>query len=224
MEIGAVIKEYRMLKAMTQEELARALAVTPQAVSRWENGISYPDIAMVPEIVKVLGVSADKLLGCGRTEAKRSGEQNGNVENLEGKNLNQDQIDSIFGYTSLIRRPSKSVLVVDDSDYMRMMLSKILSQDHHSVLQAKNGEDCLEILRNDAMLHNVKIKVCILDIMMPGMNGLEVLERIKEICPGLRVIMLSAQCTEATVRRALELGADSFVAKPFQAESLLERI
>ena len=60
MEIGNVIKKYRILKNMTQEELGAALLVTPQAVSRWETGISYPDISMIPEIVKVLGVSADK--------------------------------------------------------------------------------------------------------------------------------------------------------------------
>lgn len=64
MEVGNVIREYRLLKNMTQEELAAALLVTPQAVSRWDTGVSYPDIAMIPEIVRVLGVSADTLLGC----------------------------------------------------------------------------------------------------------------------------------------------------------------
>ncbi len=71
MEIGNVIKEYRTLKGMTQEELAQALSVTPQAVSRWELGVSYPDIAMVPGIVRVLGVSADELLG-GRESRRRA--------------------------------------------------------------------------------------------------------------------------------------------------------
>lgn len=57
-----------------------------------------------------------------------------------------------------------------------------------------------------------------------GMNGLEVLERIKKDYPYLKVIMLSAMCTEEIVRKSMELGADSFVAKPFQACALLERI
>lgn len=64
MEIGAVIKKYRSEKNVTQEEMACALYVTPQAVSRWENGLSLPDTEMIPKLVKYLGVSADILLGC----------------------------------------------------------------------------------------------------------------------------------------------------------------
>lgn len=56
------------------------------------------------------------------------------------------------------------------------------------------------------------------------MNGLEVLERIKKDYPHPKVIMLSAMCTEEIVRKSMELGADAFVAKPFQAGTLLERI
>ncbi len=70
MEIGAVIKKYRTKKNITQEEMAKALSVTPQAVSRWETGQSYPDIAMIPEIVKYLDVSADELLGSSKADGK----------------------------------------------------------------------------------------------------------------------------------------------------------
>lgn len=55
-------------------------------------------------------------------------------------------------------------------------------------------------------------------------SGEEVFEKIKKDYPYLKVIMLSALCTEEIVKKALELGADGFVAKPFQASSLLERI
>ncbi|MCM1120580.1 MAG: response regulator [bacterium] len=231
MEIGNVIKEYRALKNMTQEELGAALLVTPQAVSRWETGISYPDIAMIPEIVKVLGVSADQLLGCGSPAADGDGEQPpvleyselvASVQGIEGKVLNQSQIDSIFNYVPTPIPAAKTVLTVDDSNFMRMMLTDMLSHEHHRVIQAASGEEGLEMLKGETC--GVPVDVCILDIKMPGMNGLEVLEVIKRDYPDLKVIMLSALCTEEIVKKALELGADSFVAKPFQASSLLERI
>ena len=63
-----------------------------------------------------------------------------------------------------------------------------------------------------------------LNINMPGMDGLEVLRRIKAGQPGLKVVMLSALAQESNVRLALQLGADAFVVMPFQAECMAERI
>lgn len=63
MNIGEVIKYRRQKRNMTQAELAELQHITSQAVSRWEMGISYPDIAMVPLISDALWVSADELLG-----------------------------------------------------------------------------------------------------------------------------------------------------------------
>lgn len=231
MEIGNVIREYRTLRNMTQEELGAVLSVTPQAVSRWETGVSYPDIAMIPEIVKVLGVSADELLGCGSFVQDAQKEQAPapdyqelveSVQRVKGKLLNQSQIDSIFDYVPNPGSEPKMVLVIDDSDFMRMMLTDILSHECHRVLQAKSGEEGLEILKGETC--KIPVDVCILDIKMPGMNGLQVLEIIKRDYPDIKVIMLSAMCGEEIVKETLKLGADFFVAKPFQAGSLLERI
>lgn len=231
MEIGNVIKEYRKLHKMTQEELGAALLVTPQAVSRWETGVSYPDIAMIPEIVKVLGVSADALLDCDNAAQDAEKKQTptldyqelvASVQGMEEKMLNQSQIDSIFDYVPHPGQTPKMVLIIDDSDFMRMMVTDMVSHEHHRVLQAASGEEGLNMLRGETC--GVPVEVCILDIKMPGMNGLQVLEVIKKEYPQIRVIMLSAVCNEAVVKEAMKLGADGFVAKPFQAGSLLERI
>ena len=61
--IGSRIAALRRKKNMTQEELAAALGVTPQAVSKWENDLSCPDITLLPQLAKLLGVSVDELLG-----------------------------------------------------------------------------------------------------------------------------------------------------------------
>lgn len=97
-------------------------------------------------------------------------------------------------------------------------MEDILTHQGHSVLQAKDGPECLDILQNEA------VDVCVLDICMPGMDGIEVLRRIKEGQSELKVIMLSALSQERNVRQALQLGADAFVVKPFQAQCLIDRI
>lgn len=222
MYIGNIIKERRVFMNLTQEELATILHVSPQAISRWECGISYPDIAMVPLLVKNLNISADKLLGCENLGTITMDETSflamAKVANTSSV-LNQSQIDSIFdSFEPSSDGKLKKVLIVDDSDFMRMMLNDILSKTGHSVLEAENGVLALR------MIDKEQIDVCILDIKMPGMNGLETLEQIKKSHPVIKVIMLSAQCIEENVRRALELQADAFVAKPFQADRIINCI
>ncbi len=214
MNIAEVIKQKRQRRNITQAELAELLNVTPQAVSRWEMGVSYPDIAMVPRLSEVLWVTADELLGIGAFAPAQKSEGEGEVA------LNQSQADSIFDYVpkSTIEK-GKKVLIVDDSDFMRMMLEDILTRrGEHTILQAKNGQECLALLQNET------VDVCVLDIGMPVMDGFEALRRIKERWPELKVVMLSALSGEGNVRLALELGAEAFVVKPFSVDCLLERV
>lgn len=213
MNIGEIIKRKRQYRNMTQADLAARLNVTPQAVSRWEMGVSYPDIAMIPKISKILFVTADELLGINPPYTDP------NSEGDAGAVLNQSQADSIFDYISCpVSGESKKVLVADDSDFMRMMVEDILTHYGHNVLQAKDGQECINIL------HDETVDVCILDIGMPDTDGIDVLKKIKEDHPGLKVVMLSALSNEENVKLSLQHGADSFVVKPFQAQLLVERI
>ncbi len=219
MNIGDVIKCRRQKKNMTQAELAEKLNITPQAVSRWEMGVSYPDIAMIPLLSKELGVSADELLGIVPSYQKTVEPE---VE-ASGKelapDLNQSQADSIFDYVQEnVSGENKKILVVDDADFLRTIVEDILTHCGHTVLQAKDGQEGL------SMLSEEDVDVCLLDIHMPGMDGFEVLKKIKQNNPELKVVMISALAQENNVRMALQLGADSFVVKPFSAECLVERI
>ena len=227
MNIGEVIKRKRQKRNITQAEFAAILNVTPQAVSRWEMGISYPDIAMIPKISKALQVTADELLGIesisGELESRLPGIESSNTDQESRENidaiLNQSQVDNIFNYVPVpVSGESKKVLVTDDADFMRMILEDMLTKQGHTVLQARNGQECLDILEKE------NVDVCVLDIVMPVMHGIEALERIKEMRPELKVVMLSALSQESSVRKALRLGADAFVVKPFQGECLIERI
>ncbi len=67
--IGKRIAEYRKKKDLKQDELAEMLGVSPQAVSKWENGLSCPDISLLPELSKILGISIDELVAGKKEES-----------------------------------------------------------------------------------------------------------------------------------------------------------
>ena len=217
MDLGTRIRESRIKRNLTQEELGQMLNVTPQAISRWENGISLPDVSMIPLLSEKLFVSVDYLLDCS-TNAYKLFDTCKNLY-ISGDILNQNQIDALFeGREPVYDKALKKVLVVDDSDFMRMMLKNMLSESGHTIVEADNGKNALRVLEKE------KPDVCILDINMPEMNGLDTLRHIVANYENTRVIMLSALCMESIVREAMEIGTSAFVAKPFQADSIIRRV
>jgi two-component system, response regulator, stage 0 sporulation protein F len=101
----------------------------------------------------------------------------------------------------------KTVLVVDDEEIIRDFFTRSLKG--YRVLTAKSGEDALLIIRQD------RPDLVLLDIKMPGIDGIETLRQIKQLDPGIVVIMLSAYETLQTNLEAARLGAYSSMAKPF---------
>jgi adenylate cyclase len=112
------------------------------------------------------------------------------------------------------------LLVVDDIEANRDLLSRRLKRQGHNVLMAENGRQALE------MLEQQQFDIVLLDIMMPEMNGYEVLENLKAN-PSLRhipVIMISALDDMESVIRCIELGAEDYLFKPFNPTLLKARI
>lgn len=217
MMIGEMIKKRRGLMKLTQEELAVKLNVTPQAVSRWENEISLPDITLVPRIAEVLKISCDDLLK-GKEHCITHYALAGGIMVDASEIMIQNDIDVLFGYCKENEKPDRrKVLHADDSEFLRMMVKDILNSQGFEVVQAVDGDECM------SMLHEEKPDILLLDINMPG-NGLEILAKAKEAYPELPVLMLSAVADDKTVKKTKELGAAGFVAKPFQAEALLEHL
>lgn len=96
-QIGCRLSVCRQNKNMTQEELANRLGVTPQALSKWERGVSLPDISMLPDIAAILEISTDYLLGVSR----QNNVQNGDItmQHTLGENLRNslEPLELIFG-------------------------------------------------------------------------------------------------------------------------------
>jgi len=112
-----------------------------------------------------------------------------------------------------------SVLIVDDTLFMRASIKQMLEANGHSVAgEASNGVEAIE------RFAAVKPDVILMDITMPDMDGLEALRRIKEIDKNAKVVMCTAMGQQAMVAKAVELGAQQFIVKPFQADRLLAAI
>ncbi len=108
------------------------------------------------------------------------------------------------------------MLVVDDEEYICEILHEFLSLQGYQVDTAANGEDALKKYEAD------RPEVVLLDIRMPGIGGIDILRRIKEIDSRVGIIMLSAFGDEETVNEVLQMGADYYLQKPVEFERLME--
>jgi DNA-binding response OmpR family regulator len=110
------------------------------------------------------------------------------------------------------------ILVVDDDPDLLLLLRVTLAAEEFQCLLARNGEDAVRELQAEGP------DLVLLDIMMPVMDGWQVLEQIEEWGTRTPVIVVSAKASEADVARALELGAVDYVTKPFDPDELLQSI
>jgi len=110
---------------------------------------------------------------------------------------------------------AKQILVVDDEERIRQSLNGILKDEGYGVLEAKDGVQALKQIESDPP------DLVLLDIWMPGMDGMEVLERIKGQTPNLPVIMISGHANIELAVKATKLGAYDFVEKPLSLEKVL---
>ena len=109
----------------------------------------------------------------------------------------------------------KTILVVDDEQSIRESLEGILQDEGYRCLFAENGEIALSLVKEES------IDLVLLDIWMPGMDGLEALQLIKTQRPELTIIMMSGHGTIETAVKATKLGAFDFIEKPVSLEKLL---
>lgn len=115
----------------------------------------------------------------------------------------------------------KTILLVDDDDRNIFALSAVLKSKGPIVLTAKDGVDCLEVLRN-----NLGIDIVLLDMMMPKMDGYQTLQEIRldEKTKNICVISLTAQAMKGDKEKCLQAGADDYCSKPVDVNILFEKI
>ena len=104
--------------------------------------------------------------------------------------------------------------MVDDEPDLRLLVRFTLEADGFDVVEAGSGEDALEAISKDAP------NVVLLDIKLPGIDGWEVVRRVREQGNGLPIVMVSAHASDTTSRLAEDAGCNGYVAKPFRPDEL----
>jgi len=114
----------------------------------------------------------------------------------------------------------KSILIVEDEEYVQILIKQLLNQEGYDVISAKTGEDALELIKSYLP------ELILLDLVLPGINGIEVCKILKEnqkTCH-IPVIMLTSKSAEDDIVLGLNTGADDYVVKTANYKVLLARI
>lgn len=114
------------------------------------------------------------------------------------------------------------IFIVDDEENIRYVVKYNLELDGHEVTAAKNGNEALEMLSQ----METKPDVLLLDVMMPGISGLDVCKRVKEeeTLKDLPIIMLTAKSQLVDIEDAFRAGADDYLTKPFEPDEISKKV
>lgn len=117
---------------------------------------------------------------------------------------------------------AKRIMVVDDNADIRNLISLILTSESYEVLTLESGTELL------SRYASFQPHLVLLDIMMPHMSGFEVLEAVRSLeeenLNSVPIVMITAKSMDSDIDRALELGATSYIVKPFRAEALKQKV
>ena len=116
----------------------------------------------------------------------------------------------------------RSILIVDDNDDVRELLLLFLANCSYRLLSANNGESALSLIESE------KFDLVLLDVMMPGFSGVELLKKIRASQvgnnPHLPVIMVTARSGSDDIEEAMKAGAHSYIVKPFRGEEIRKHV
>ena len=110
------------------------------------------------------------------------------------------------------------ILIVDDAEFLRLRISKMLNGDGFEVFEAENGAKAVD------MYKQIHPDLVLMDVTMPEMDGLTALKEIRKIDAQAKVIMLTALGQESVVLDAVKSGARDFIVKPFERDRVLSSI
>lgn len=116
------------------------------------------------------------------------------------------------------KAPTGKVLIVDDETSIRWALRKTLQGMNFEITEAETGEQAIALVRT------IRIDAVLLDIEMPGLNGIETCKQLRKLMPFLGIVMLTVRSSEGDKILALDAGADDYITKPFNIRELAARL
>ncbi|HBL18048.1 MAG TPA: hypothetical protein DD417_15165 [Elusimicrobia bacterium] len=114
----------------------------------------------------------------------------------------------------------RTILVADDDDMFRELVTEILTQGGYSVVRAKDGVEAWEFIQKK------KVDMAVLDLNMPNMDGMELTRKVRETprCQSMPILMLTVRALVEDQVSGYERGADDYLTKPFDSKMLLARV
>ena len=116
--------------------------------------------------------------------------------------------------------PAKKILIVDDEEDITILTEKFLKLENYDTLTCSNGYDALDILKE----RHKDIDLVLLDIMLPGMNGYEILAQIKSSYPEILVVLFTVKNFFEDIQKGKELGADGYLVKAISGNDIINYI
>ena len=139
-------------------------------------------------------------------------------ENRNEKNLVMRKMITKLQVIYMPTAENEKILVAEDEPSVRRLISFKLEKENFTVDVEENGQNVMEKLRSE------DYDVLILDLMLPGLDGLQILKRIRQQEIDISVLILSAKSQEKDITRGFELGADDYLTKPFKSQELIVRL
>ncbi|HPX90742.1 MAG TPA: response regulator [Spirochaetota bacterium] len=121
--------------------------------------------------------------------------------------------------TSIDKIAGKKILIIDDSSSVHILIEGLLKKEDVKILKAATGNDALEIIREEK-----DIDIILMDIQLPDMDGIELLQKARKICENIPIIAQTANVFDEDRDRFLTAGFDGFLPKPFGKKELLEML
>jgi len=122
--------------------------------------------------------------------------------------------------TAELHRAKETVFLIDDDDMIADVSELILKNSGYDVVIAKSGKEAIEVYKEN----HSGIDMVILDMILPDMSGGDTYDRLKEINPGIKVLLASGYDIDSQASDIMERGCDGFIQKPFNMNELLEKI
>jgi len=153
-------------------------------------------------------------------------ECNGTVE-LEATGLSRLRLtislpacDDLMPLDDLATGSGETVLLVEDEDFVRGVTREVLEIAGYHVLEASNGESALQVFNENGG----KVDLVLTDVVMPGMNGRDLGERLAAMSPRLKMLFMSGYTENAVLRHGLEKDCAAYLQKPFALETLIAKV
>jgi DNA-binding NtrC family response regulator len=109
------------------------------------------------------------------------------------------------------------ILLVDDEESVLRTVGMLFRSEGHEVVPIREGQKAIDMIKSEE-----KFDLLLADIRMEPVDGMQVIKMAHELRPGMPIVVISAYCSEKTVRQAISLGCSAYVKKPFKTEEVLE--